>query len=205
VHLHEQSDSAVENSNPEPLSDILERSPRSPSKLSKAQTNANTSGELAISYLPVKSNTAAEPADSIMSTPTDGVTATAVTATKAEMRDSITDTDIAGTSQSDKPTIINDISNFRVNLANSDTTAMRAQHSHVSVDVANRPRPSQASCPQRIRHPPARILCQVHARQYESGFQHSFDCGSPSCSDASENLRYSCGESTEFLMRNGFA
>jgi len=58
---------------------------------------------------------------------------------------------------------------------------MRAQHANVNIDVADRPRPSQANRPQRTCRTLARLLSRVHARQGESECPLSFGRQSPSC------------------------
>jgi len=188
-YLHEQTDSNADNLDMPRLSDISdvqERSQRSPGRVSKADTNANTPSESTITYQSVKSRPAAKQVDSIMSTPTDRTPATAASAMTAEEMDSIADTDTTGTSvsgasQADKPPMTSATSNFRVNLANSTTNCMRAQHDDVNVDVANRPHPPKADRPQRTWRMPARLLCRVHVRQGKSEFRQSFGHQSPSC------------------------
>jgi len=118
-YLREQDDSNAENADMPPLSDnsnVRERSLRSPGRMSKADTNANTPSEPAIAYQSEKSRKTAEPANSIMSTPTVRTPATATSATPAQEMDSIADTDttdtaVSGTGQMDKPTRCSDISN----------------------------------------------------------------------------------------------
>jgi len=106
-YLHEQSDSNVKNADMPLLSDnsnVQGRSLRSPGRMSKADINANTPSELAIAYQSEKSSATARPANSIVSTPTDGAPETAASTATAEVIDSITDTDttdttVFGTSQ----------------------------------------------------------------------------------------------------------
>ena len=65
--------------------------------------------------------------------------------------------------------------------------ATHANRSNVteSVDVSDGACPLQASCPQCTRHPLARLLCSIHARESENGFHHSFGFESPLLSDVS--------------------
>ena len=77
--------------------------------MSKADINANTLSEPAIAYQSEKLSGMARPADSVVSTPTDGAPATAASTATAEVIDSITDTDttdttVSGAGQTDKPT-----------------------------------------------------------------------------------------------------
>ena len=191
-YLHEQADSDAENSNMPPLSNaigIQGRSQRSPGRMSKADINANTPSESTIAYQSVKSRPVAKLADSIMSTPTDRTPVTAASAATSKEMDSIADTDmtdtaVSGTGQVDKPlTASNSNSNFRVSPVNSKTktTATRAQHDDVNVDVANRLHLPQVNRPQRTRRMPARLLCHVHAHWGESEFRQSFSDQSLSC------------------------
>ena len=98
-YLHDQIDSVAETPDKPPLSDIPHtpaRSLRSPGRMSKAGTNANTLSMSTITNQSVKPSTMSRPVDSTMSTSTDGAPATAATAAPAaEVIDSITDTDTA--------------------------------------------------------------------------------------------------------------
>jgi len=198
-NLDGQSDSKAENSDIQPLSDIRGESPRSHNQMSKTDINATAVSESTTAYQPVKSNTAARPADSIMSTFTHGGTATAAVTAPTEVRDSINHTDMTGTDSagaalSDKPTTASDTSNFRINPANSTANGTHAQHDGINVDVANRPRPPQANRLQRTRRTPARLLSQVHTRQYESEFPHSIGSELPSCMVVVRSLLRSTNE-----------
>jgi len=102
-YLHEQANSDAENLDMPPLSDdsnVQGRSQRLPGGMSKADINANTPSKSTIAYQSVKSRPAAKPADSIMSTPTNGAPATAASAATAVEMDSIADTDTTDTTVS---------------------------------------------------------------------------------------------------------
>jgi len=152
--------------------------------MSKARTNANTLSELTIVDQLVKLNMTGKPVDSIMSTPTDRAPATAASSATTEVIDSITDTDttdttVSGAGQADKPPTASDISNSRVNPANSTTNCMHAQHDDVSVDVKIKPHPPGPIRPQRIHHKPARLLERIHVRQFENCCHQSLRFESP--------------------------
>jgi len=198
-YLHELNDSDTDKP---PLSDTFDTHgglPRSSGRMS----NANTPVNLAIARQSVKSAPAAKPAGMTMSTPTDGDPAAAASTATAEVIDSITDTDMtvadmsgaepASTSATDKPTSCSS-SNFRASPADSTTAATRAQSDDVSADVANRPRPPQASRPQRIRRKPARLLDCVHAQWAES--ELSFGCSTPFCTKLSVCLLRSTSDTS---------
>ena len=132
-YLHDQVDIVADTSDKPPVSDttdMLGRSSKSPGRMLKGSSNANTPSEPTITDQSVKSSRTVRSVDSTMSTPTDGAPATAATAAPAaEVIDSITDTDMAvadmsgtrpaSTSTPDKPTLCSDTtgSNIQVNSA----------------------------------------------------------------------------------------
>ena len=111
------------------------------------------------------------------------------------MKDSITDTDTtvadvsgarpASTSATGRSTSSGSDSNSRAGLAD-DTATTRAQHADVSADVADRPRPLQATRPQRTRRLPARLLSRVSVQR--GGKELSFGRPSPFCPQLSRSL-----------------
>jgi len=176
-YLHESSDSDADKLPLSEISDARDRLSRSSSQM----LNANTPSELAIAQQSVKLTPTAKPAESTMSTPTDGAPATAASTTTAEVIDSITDNDTtvadmsgarpASTSSIDEPTSCSSSdSNFRASLADSTTAVTHTQHDDVNADVANKLRLPQASRPHPMHRTPARLLNCVHAQWGESEF-----------------------------------